>query len=370
MGHETSGIVEERRSRTSSEPRRGTSRSRSTRSSAAAPASTAVPGRREPLRPAHACTAACPRRPAVYAETMTVPARTRTRCTRGRRSEWGALVEPLTVGVARRRASPADPDGDACWSSAAASSASAPALAARRRGGDRVLVLEPRPERRELCEPAGAAGAASRRRARRRHVRRGARLRRAARDASAPRSAPSHRRRRRARRDLAGRDPASREPRSSEGDPDRSGPTATRRRTSPTSPPGSGAAEVDLSPIIEHRVGFDGVIDAFDALRRRLARRGPHAVPTGARHPMNFELPDDVQGLVGDRPRVPRGAPRSARGGVPARRQRPVAAAAEAAGRGAASAGSGRSTSPRSTAGSAWASSRSARSTRSSTGTR
>ena len=36
-----------------------------------------------------------------------------------------------------------------------------------------------------------------------------------------------------------------------------------------------GTGEVDLSPIIEHRVGFDGVIDAFDALRRRVARRGP-----------------------------------------------------------------------------------------------
>ena len=84
---------------------------------------------------------------------------------------------------------------------------------------------------------------------------------------------------------------------------------------------------------------------------------------------MNFELPDDVQGLVAiarefrEQRLDPLEAEFLRDGNVPW----PLRPKLQDEAR---SAGSGRSTSPRSTAGSAWASSRSARSTRSSTGTR
>ena len=71
----------------------------------------------------------------------------------------GALVEPLTVGFTRARLAALDPDAGVLVVGGGIIGLGA-ALAARRRVGDRVLVLEPRAERRALAGRLGLRAAA------------------------------------------------------------------------------------------------------------------------------------------------------------------------------------------------------------------
>ena len=274
MGHEAVGRVEEV-ARTSSSPRRGRWW-RSTRSSAAGPATPAAADAENlcARRSVHGCV---PERPGVVRRVEDVPALNAVALHDGAPAEWGALVEPLSVGahgvrlagVRRRR----------------------PGARRRRRDHRRRRGADGRPARRRghsssSRRPSGArsasalglAAAASRRACSapmpastwRSTASRGPRR-------SPARSAPS-------RRggtvmlvgiwqdeipfsvsDVVGARPGS------------SARTATPTATSPTSPTGSSRGERDLSPIIQERVGFDEMIERLRALRRRLAERDAHA---------------------------------------------------------------------------------------------
>lgn len=96
-----------------------------------------------------------PQRSAAFAELITAPVRNLATLPEGMPAEYGALVEPLSVGyhALRRGQAVADdavlilgggPIGQACI------------LAARRLGVESVAVSEPDPHRRELCTTLGA----------------------------------------------------------------------------------------------------------------------------------------------------------------------------------------------------------------------
>jgi threonine dehydrogenase-like Zn-dependent dehydrogenase len=109
-------------------------------------------------RTIYGCT---PRAAGGYAESVIVPRRKLHVLAPGTPIEVGALVEPLTVGAhAVRLAAPSA--GDAVLVIGGGIIGLGAALAARRQIGavGNLLVLEPRPERRALCEALGLRAAA------------------------------------------------------------------------------------------------------------------------------------------------------------------------------------------------------------------
>lgn len=107
-------------------------------------------------RTVHGCT---PVAPGAYAETIAVPVRNVSPLADGTPIEWGALVEPLTVGFHGVRLAELTPDNSVLVVGGGIIGIGA-ALAARRRVGDDVLVLEPLAHRRELCDQLGLRAAA------------------------------------------------------------------------------------------------------------------------------------------------------------------------------------------------------------------
>lgn len=106
-------------------------------------------------RTVHGCT---PAAPGAYAETIVVPVRNVTPLAEGTPIEWGALVEPLTVGFHGVRLAELRPEDSVLVIGGGIIGIGA-ALAARRRVGDGVLVLEPVAHRRALCEQLGLRSA-------------------------------------------------------------------------------------------------------------------------------------------------------------------------------------------------------------------
>ena len=208
-------------------------------------------------RMVYGCT---PAAPGGYAETMTVPAANAHRLPAGTPLEWGALVEPLTVGFHGARLAALDPDAGVLVVGGGIIGLGA-ALAARRRVGDRVLVLEPRAERRALAGRLGLRAAAP------------GEVGDAAFDAVLECVARPETFRAAVDAVVTGGDivligiwedeiplPVSevvwKETRVI-------GSYAYSPKDFADVAAWVGRGEVDLSPIIEHRVGFDGVIDAF-----------------------------------------------------------------------------------------------------------
>jgi threonine dehydrogenase-like Zn-dependent dehydrogenase len=107
-------------------------------------------------RTVHGCT---PAAPGAYAETIAVPRRNVSPLADGTPIEWGALVEPLTVGAHGVRLADLDPGDDVLVVGGGIIGIGA-ALAAGRQVGDQVLVLEPLAQRRALCEQLGLRAAA------------------------------------------------------------------------------------------------------------------------------------------------------------------------------------------------------------------
>jgi threonine dehydrogenase-like Zn-dependent dehydrogenase len=106
-------------------------------------------------RRVYGCT---PIAPGGYAELVTVPDGAVHSLPAGTSLELGALVEPLTVGFhGVRLAALREPDAVLVIGGGIIGIGAA--LAARRRVGDRVLVLEPRAERRALCAALGLEAA-------------------------------------------------------------------------------------------------------------------------------------------------------------------------------------------------------------------
>ena len=99
-----------------------------------------------------------PAAPGGYAETVAVPARNAHPLPDGTPLEWGALVEPLTVGAHGVRLADPSPGDDVLVIGGGIIGIGA-AFAAKRRAGDGVLVLEPVAERRALCERLGLRAA-------------------------------------------------------------------------------------------------------------------------------------------------------------------------------------------------------------------
>jgi threonine dehydrogenase-like Zn-dependent dehydrogenase len=95
-----------------------------------------------------------PAAPGAFAETTVVGERNVVALADGVPLEWGALVEPLSVGAHAVRLADPQPGSSALVIGGGPIGLGA-ALAARRRVGDDVLVLEPLPERRALCERLG-----------------------------------------------------------------------------------------------------------------------------------------------------------------------------------------------------------------------
>ncbi|MCW3012327.1 MAG: zinc-containing alcohol dehydrogenase [Solirubrobacterales bacterium] len=102
-------------------------------------------------RTVYGCT---PAAPGAYADTITVPAANAHPLPAGVPVEWGALVEPLTVGFHGVRLADPPPGASVLVVGGGIIGLGA-ALAARRRVGEQVLVLEPRPERRAVCAALG-----------------------------------------------------------------------------------------------------------------------------------------------------------------------------------------------------------------------
>jgi threonine dehydrogenase-like Zn-dependent dehydrogenase len=109
-------------------------------------------------RAIHGCT---PLAAGGYAEAIVVPRRKAHPLPDGTPIEVGALVEPLSVGARGVRLAAPAPSDEVLVIGGGIVGIGA-ALAARRRAGDaeRVLVLEPRAERRELCARLGLRAAA------------------------------------------------------------------------------------------------------------------------------------------------------------------------------------------------------------------
>jgi threonine dehydrogenase-like Zn-dependent dehydrogenase len=100
-----------------------------------------------------------PAAPGAFAETMAVGERNVVALPDGVALELGALVEPLAVGAHAVRLADPQPGTSALVIGGGPIGIGA-ALAARRRVGDDVLVLEPLPERRALCERLGLSALA------------------------------------------------------------------------------------------------------------------------------------------------------------------------------------------------------------------
>lgn len=100
-----------------------------------------------------------PDAPGGYAETVAVLARTVVPLPEGLSLEYGSLAEPLTVGAHAVRLADPQP-GERALVVGGGPVGLGAALAARRRLGDDVLVAEPLPERRALCERLGLRAAA------------------------------------------------------------------------------------------------------------------------------------------------------------------------------------------------------------------
>jgi threonine dehydrogenase-like Zn-dependent dehydrogenase len=112
----------------------------------------------ENLCPTRTVVGCAPAAPGGYAETLAVPARAVHALPNGTPVEWGALVEPLTVGAHGVRLA-ALKSTDSVLVVGGGIIGLGAALAARRRVGDRVLVLEPSAERRALAGRLGLRAA-------------------------------------------------------------------------------------------------------------------------------------------------------------------------------------------------------------------
>jgi threonine dehydrogenase-like Zn-dependent dehydrogenase len=100
-----------------------------------------------------------PAAPGAFAETVAVGERNLVALPDGVPLEWGALVEPLAVGAHAVRLADPEPGSSALVIGGGPIGIGA-ALAAQRRVGDGVLVLEPLAERRALCERLGLSALA------------------------------------------------------------------------------------------------------------------------------------------------------------------------------------------------------------------
>jgi threonine dehydrogenase-like Zn-dependent dehydrogenase len=100
-----------------------------------------------------------PSAPGGFADFMVVPARNVVELTSGVSLELGALVEPLTVGAHAVRLAKLERDNSVLVIGGGIIGLGA-ALSARRRTDADVLVLEPLAERRELCRHLGLSAAA------------------------------------------------------------------------------------------------------------------------------------------------------------------------------------------------------------------
>jgi threonine dehydrogenase-like Zn-dependent dehydrogenase len=105
-------------------------------------------------RSVHGCI---PQRPGSYAEFQDVPALNAVPLHDGAPAEWGALVEPLSVGAHGVRLAGVR-DGDRVLVVGGGIIGLGAGLTADRRGGQ-VLVLEPQAERRGVCERVGLSAA-------------------------------------------------------------------------------------------------------------------------------------------------------------------------------------------------------------------
>ncbi len=99
-----------------------------------------------------------PSAPGGYADLVTIPREAVHALPPGTSLELGALVEPLTVGFHGVRLAHLRPEDEVLVIGGGIIGIGA-ALAARRLVGDRVLVLEPREERRALCTALGLRAA-------------------------------------------------------------------------------------------------------------------------------------------------------------------------------------------------------------------
>jgi len=100
-----------------------------------------------------------PAAPGGYADWVDVPPRALHPLPAGVSPEWGALAEPLAVGAHGARLA-APRAGDRVLVVGGGIIGLGAALAARRRGPDQVLVLEPNPRRRALAGRLGLEAAA------------------------------------------------------------------------------------------------------------------------------------------------------------------------------------------------------------------
>ncbi len=211
-----------------------------------------------PSRAVYGCT---PAARGGYAETMAVPAANVHRLADGTPLEWGALVEPLAVGHHGACLAALRPTDSVLVQGGGIVGLGA-ALAARRIVGDRVLVIEPVPERRALAQRLGLRAEAPSGSPRRVDVVLECVARpetfRAAVDAVAPRGLVV----------LIGifadeiplpvSEVVGRETRIA-------GSYGYSQREFAAVTAWVGSGEVDLSPIVERRIGFDDVIGAFAA---------------------------------------------------------------------------------------------------------
>jgi len=99
-----------------------------------------------------------PAAPGGYAESMVAPAANLCPLADRRPIEWGALVEPLTVGAHAVRLAGMRP-GSAVLVVGGGIIGLGAALSAARKGAARVTVAEPLPERRAVAEQLGLAAA-------------------------------------------------------------------------------------------------------------------------------------------------------------------------------------------------------------------
>ena len=107
-----------------------------------------------PRRAVHGCV---PRLPGAYAETVDVPARNAVPLSGDAPIEWGALVEPIAVGAHGVRLA-GIAEGNEVLVIGGGIVGIGAGLSADRRGG-RVTLLEPQPARREIARRLGLSAA-------------------------------------------------------------------------------------------------------------------------------------------------------------------------------------------------------------------